>query len=118
MEKHFTHDSMAEGPDHKFSMDPATWRDMVERTGDVPRYDAGSGRTKFPAAWLIERAGVTKGMRRGGVAVSSKHTLALVHLGGGSTTALVALAREIRDRVEDEFGVRLEPEPCFVGVAL
>ena len=91
---------------------------MVERSADVPRYDAGPGHTKFPAAWLIERAGITKGLRRGGVAVSSKHTLALVHLGGGSTAELVALAREIRDRVQDEFGVRLEPEPRFVGVAM
>lgn len=91
---------------------------LVACADDVPRYDGGAGRTKFPAAWLIERSGITKGMRRGGVAVSSKHTLALVNLGGGSTSQLVALAREIRDRVEGEFGVRLEPEPRFVGVTL
>ncbi len=90
----------------------------AEAPGDVPRYDAEHGRIKFPAAWLIERAGVAKGTRRGGVAVSSKHTLALVHLGGGTTADLVALAREIRGRVRDEFGVTLEAEPRLVGVSL
>ena len=88
---------------------------IVERPEDVPRYDGGSGRTKFPAAWLIERSGISKGMARDGVGVSSKHTLALVHLGGGTTRALLDLAREIRDRVEAEFGVRLVPEPRLVG---
>lgn len=91
---------------------------IVENASDVPRYPAGEGLTKFPAAWLIERSGISKGMRRGNVAVSSKHTLALVHLGGGSTAELVSLAREIRDRVRDEFDVQLEPEPTLVGVAL
>ncbi|MDP7602295.1 MAG: N-acetylneuraminate synthase family protein, partial [Alphaproteobacteria bacterium] len=35
VEKHFTHDAAAEGPDHKFSMDPVTWRDMVDRTREL-----------------------------------------------------------------------------------
>jgi UDP-N-acetylmuramate dehydrogenase len=93
----------------------AVQRGIVETPDDVPRYDAGDGRIKFPAAWLIERAGIAKGTRRGGVGVSSKHTLALVHLGGGTTRALLDLGREIRDRVDDEFGVRLVPEPRLVG---
>ncbi|MGH1344100.1 MAG: UDP-N-acetylmuramate dehydrogenase [Nannocystales bacterium] len=91
---------------------------VVAEASEVPTYAAGEGLTKFPAAWLIERSGVSKGMRRGNVAVSSKHTLALVHLGGGSTAQLVSLAREVRDRVRDVFDVQLEPEPTLVGVSL
>lgn len=91
---------------------------MVTDASEVPSYEAGEGRTKLPAAWLIERSGISKGMRRGNVAVSSKHTLALVHLGGGSTAELVGLAREIRDRVRDEFDILLDPEPTLVGVTL
>jgi N-acetylneuraminate synthase len=30
VEKHFTDDTTRQGPDHGFSMDPATWRDMVD----------------------------------------------------------------------------------------
>ena len=35
IEKHFTDDVSREGPDHKFSMDPSTWRDMVDRTREL-----------------------------------------------------------------------------------
>lgn len=35
IEKHFTDDTMRDGPDHPFSMTPATWREMVERTREL-----------------------------------------------------------------------------------
>ena len=35
IEKHFTDDTKREGPDHPFSMDPRTWRDMVDRTREL-----------------------------------------------------------------------------------
>jgi len=35
IEKHFTDDVNRVGPDHAFSMDPVTWKDMVERTKEL-----------------------------------------------------------------------------------
>ncbi len=35
IEKHFTDDTKRTGPDHAFSMDPRTWRDMVDRTREL-----------------------------------------------------------------------------------
>jgi sialic acid synthase SpsE len=35
IEKHFTNDTTREGPDHKFSMDFNTWKDMVDRTREL-----------------------------------------------------------------------------------
>lgn len=37
VEKHFTDDTSRVGPDHPFSMTPATWRDMVDRTRELER---------------------------------------------------------------------------------
>jgi sialic acid synthase SpsE len=34
-EKHFTDDTDREGPDHKFAMDPKTWREMVDRANEL-----------------------------------------------------------------------------------
>ncbi len=34
-EKHFTDDNGREGPDHKFAMDPASWREMVDRANEL-----------------------------------------------------------------------------------
>ncbi len=85
----------------------------------VPRFDAGNGLVKVPAAWLIERAGFGKGYSLGdGARISAKHTLALVNSGSATTEGLMALARQIRDGVRDVFGVSLTPEPVLVGVTL
>jgi len=37
VEKHFTDDNAREGPDHPFSMTPASWREMVDRTRELER---------------------------------------------------------------------------------
>lgn len=37
IEKHFTDDSTREGPDHAFSMDSRTWREMVDRTRELEK---------------------------------------------------------------------------------
>jgi UDP-N-acetylmuramate dehydrogenase len=71
---------------------------------------------KTSAAWLIERADFARGHGNPeGIAISSKHTLALTNRGNGTTAELVALAREIAGGVRDAFGVELVPEPVFVG---
>lgn len=35
IEKHFTADNNQEGPDHAFSMNPVTWKEMVERSREL-----------------------------------------------------------------------------------
>ena len=45
-EKHFTDDNDREGPDHKFAMNPASWRKMVDSANEV--YSAlGDGQKKI-----------------------------------------------------------------------
>ena len=45
IEKHFTDDITREGPDHPFSMDPRSWREMVERTREL-EYALGSSQKR------------------------------------------------------------------------
>jgi UDP-N-acetylmuramate dehydrogenase len=90
---------------------------LVRAAEDIPRWPAGPGLVKLSAGWLIERAGIAKGLRAGAVGVSTNHALALVHHGGGTTAELVALARRVRAAVAARFGVTLAPEPIFVGAA-
>jgi UDP-N-acetylmuramate dehydrogenase len=88
--------------------------------GDGGKGDGGAadGGTKVPAAWLVERAGFTRGYRKGGAAISRKHALALTVLEGGTASDVLALARDIREGVKQRFGVRLEAEPVLVGAHL
>ncbi len=85
--------------------------------GPPPAWPEPDGRVKTSAAWLIGRAGFARGDGEGAVGISTKHTLALVNRGGGTTAELVVLARQIAAGVEAAFGVRLHPEPVFVGHA-
>jgi UDP-N-acetylmuramate dehydrogenase len=85
----------------------------------VPSFQAGPGRVKVPAAWLIERAGFGKGYPGSGPArISSKHTLALTNRGGATTAELLTLARAITVGVRAAFGIDLVTEPVLVGVDL
>jgi UDP-N-acetylmuramate dehydrogenase len=93
-----------------------------ERLGDdaaPPAWPEADGEAvKTSAAWLIERAGFHRGYGDpDGIAISSKHVLALTNRGRGTTAQLVALAREIAAGVHEAFGVALVPEPVFVGHA-
>jgi UDP-N-acetylmuramate dehydrogenase len=93
--------------------------DEMVRT-QPPSWPGEDGTVKVSAAWLIERAGFAKGYHGGhlGVAVSSKHSLALTNRGTGTTAGLLALAREIRDGVAKIFDVTLVPEPVLVNCVL
>ena len=82
---------------------------------EPPRYPAGPGEVKLPAAWLIEQAGFQKGYALGAAGVSPRHTLALVNRGGASAAEVLALAAQINAAVESRFGIRLEMEPVLVG---
>ncbi len=85
---------------------------------DAPRWPQPDGTLKTSAAWLIEHAGFTKGYGNDRVSLSTKHTLAVTNRGQASTADLIALAREVRDGVEQKFGVRLVNEPVLVGCSL
>lgn len=81
----------------------------------VPKYPATDGHVKIPAAWLVEHAGFAKGTTRGNVGISRKHALAIVNRGGATAADVMALKNEIQEAVEAKFGIRLQPEPVFVG---
>lgn len=89
---------------------------LVKRFGpNVPKFPVDSTRVKIPAAWLMERAGFKKGDRLGNAGVSSRHSLALINLGGATAAEILALRDKIRASVSEMFGIALEQEPEFIG---
>jgi UDP-N-acetylmuramate dehydrogenase len=81
----------------------------------VPSYPALETHKKVSAAWLVEHSGFNKGYGAGNVGISSKHALAIVNRGGASAAEVLALKEQIQLRVEEIWGVRLQPEPVIVG---
>lgn len=92
---------------------------LVHRAGEkglkVPTYPALDARHKVSAAWLVEHSGFHKGFTRGRVGISSKHALAIVNRGGASAFEIVEFSRDIQECVEQNWRVRLQPEPMLIG---
>jgi UDP-N-acetylmuramate dehydrogenase len=81
----------------------------------LPSYPALESRKKVSAAWLVERSGFAKGFGSHRVGISTKHALAIVNRGGATAAEVVALKEQIQLRVEEIWGIHLEPEPVLVG---
>jgi UDP-N-acetylmuramate dehydrogenase len=100
-----------------FFKNPVVSRDvrnaLLERHASMVSYDIGGGRCKLAAGWLIEACGL-KGAVRGQAAVYDRQALVLVNRGAARGAEILALAREVQQRVADTFGVTLEPEPLIV----
>lgn len=85
------------------------------RSEEVPHYPAGDGVVKLAAAWLVEQAGFHKGFAMSRAAISPRHTLALVNLGGATAAELIALRDAVVTAIQDKFAVHLEQEPVMLG---
>ena len=90
-------------------------RCAAERNLRVPRFPALAQQHKISAAWLVENSGFSKGYERGATGISSKHALAIVNRDGATAAEIIALKEEIQARVEQVWGIHIEPEPVFVG---
>src|SRR5262249_31059763 len=101
-------------PDH--SRRRAGRRGVARRRPDDAALALPTGQVKLSAAWLIERAGFTRGRAEGPVGLSTKHALAIVAHDGARAGDVVAFARRVQSAVVERFGVRLTPEPVFWGL--
>jgi UDP-N-acetylmuramate dehydrogenase len=81
----------------------------------IPHWPAEGDRIKLPAAWLLERAGFSKGYAMGNAGISSRHTLALINRGNATAAEIFALRSAIQHKVKNLFGIDLEQEPVQLG---
>ena len=92
---------------------------LVERAQSrgvmVPSYPALESQRKISAAWLVENSGFQKGYVLGRAGISSKHALAIVNRSDATAAEIIALRNQIQAAVEKTWGIRLDPEPVFLG---
>lgn len=86
---------------------------LKQRHPELPVYPLEGNRAKISAAFLIEHCGF-RGIRDGDAGVSERHALVLINHGHATGPELWRLAERIRDAVDREFGIRLEPEPVIL----
>lgn len=66
------------------------------------------------AGRLMDEAGL-KGTRVGGAEITYRHANIMINRGGARASDVLALINLARNTVEDQYGVRLEPEISFIG---
>ncbi|HEX4276052.1 MAG TPA: UDP-N-acetylmuramate dehydrogenase [Bryobacteraceae bacterium] len=71
---------------------------------------------KVPSAWFLEQVGA-KGMRAGDIHVADYHANLIYNAGQGTAREVVGIIAELKQRVEQRWGVPLEEEVQYVGFA-
>lgn len=90
-------------------IDLSLFQTLQQSHPSIKSFDAGPGKVKVPAGWLIEQAG-WKGYREGNVGVHEKQALVLVNYGGGTGAQVLALAKKIQADILHKFQIPLEME--------
>jgi len=91
-------------------VDSQQYEQLITQFPNIVSYPDVTGKRKLAAGWLIDQCGF-KGKRIGAVGVYEKQALVLIHHGGGTSTDILNLAKQIQDEVLKRFAVQLEIEP-------
>jgi UDP-N-acetylmuramate dehydrogenase len=75
----------------------------------MPNYPQADGTVKIPAGWLIEQCG-WKGKVVGNTGSHKMQALVLVNYGGATGHEIYNLALDIKQSVQEKFGIEINPE--------
>lgn len=75
----------------------------------MPNYPQADGTVKIPAGWLIEQCG-WKGKVIGNTGSHKMQALVLVNYGGATGNEIYKLALDIKQSVQEKFGIEINPE--------
>lgn len=93
-------------------VDKTTYEHLRTKYASMPSYTQADG-YKIPAAWLIEQAS-GKSLSMGGAAVYEKQPLVIINRHNATPEDVMALAKTIQDRVEEQFGINLQREVIYI----
>lgn len=96
-----------------FFKNPIVNKEVSERLkaeyDSMPIYPVSEHKCKLAAGWLIDQAGL-KGYRQGNVGVHERQALVLVNFGGATGAEVIALSEMVRQKVNEKFGIKIDPE--------
>ena len=72
-------------------------------------YTISNFQTKIAAGWLIDNAGL-KGYRKADAGVHKNQALVLVNYGNASGNEIINLAKLIKQKIKEKYGISIEPE--------
>lgn len=92
----------------------AQFAEIQTKFPTIPNYPQADGTVKLAAGWLIDQAEL-KGVQIGGAAVHTQQALVLINKANATGKEVAALAKTVRQKVREKFGVEIVPEVRFMG---
>lgn len=90
-------------------IEESEFKNLQKQFPEIPFYAMQANKIKIPAGWLIDQADL-KGYRKGDAGVHKNQALVLVNYGNASGKEILALSKEIQEKVFEKYKIRLEPE--------
>ncbi len=94
-------------------VDLDTFKNFIKQNPEAPYYKISEKEYKIPAGWLIEKSGF-KGKRFGDAGVHKKQALVLVNYGNATGNEIVALSKNIQEKVKQLFHISIETEVTII----
>ncbi len=88
---------------------------LQEKYHLLPFYEGSAGLYKIPAAWILDNVLHLKGFREGNVGLYERQPLALVNLGGATSSEIKNFSDLIIKKFFDVTGIILEREVLLIG---
>jgi UDP-N-acetylmuramate dehydrogenase len=85
------------------------FKKLQKQFPEMPFYALQANKIKVPAGWLIDQAGL-KGYRQGDAGVHKNQALVLVNYGNATGEDILALSKEVQDKIFKKYKIKLEPE--------
>ncbi|MGB0925109.1 MAG: UDP-N-acetylmuramate dehydrogenase [Minisyncoccia bacterium] len=82
---------------------------LQNKIPDIKYFALDNGDIKIPAGWILDYLGY-KGFQNGNAGNYKKHALVVTHNGQGTGAEVWSHVQDIIAKVQDEFGIVLEPE--------
>ncbi|WP_301099829.1 UDP-N-acetylmuramate dehydrogenase [Otariodibacter sp.] len=92
----------------------AKFSDLLTAYPTIPHYPQADGNVKIPAGWLIDQCQL-KGYQIGGAAVHTQQALVLINKDNATAKDVIQLAKTVRQKVREKFGIEIHPEVRFIG---
>ncbi len=93
--------------------DAATLQAKYPTMPVFPLPEAG-GRVKIPLAWLLDNVLHARGMRHGNARLFEAQPLVIAVTWPASSSDVVALAKEVQEKIFSTCGITIEPEVCII----
>ena len=87
---------------------------LLQTYPDMKCFPAENGMVKISTGWLIDSQNL-KGHRVGDMGIYEKHALVIVNYGKGTYGELIELLFDVIKRINDAFGIIIEPEVNIIA---